>query len=209
MEQEIWKDIEGYEGLYQCSNLGNIKSLERIETTNGIVNKRTRGSRILKPIKNHRGYILVRLSKNGIAKSYQVHRIIAKHFILNPDNLPQVNHKDEDKTNNCVDNLEWCTSAYNSNYGDRNKKIGGKLINHPNLSKSVLGIKDDKIIYYFKSTSEAERNGFDHSKISSCCQNKPRYKTHKGYKWQYFINYLADWLEDFQNECMKEEKEVA
>ena len=104
--EEIFKEIIGYEGLYWISNLGNVKSKHKI----------------LKPVINKDGYYCVSLSKKGKLKTYTLHRLIALHFIENPDNLPQVNHKDENKLNNNADNLEWCTKAYNNSYGTKAKR---------------------------------------------------------------------------------------
>lgn len=109
---EIWKDISGYEGLYQVSNLGNIKSF----------NYGGHGKIKLLKLENFKGYKRVVLSKNGKTKRYFVHRLVAMTFIPNPDDLPIVNHKDENKTNNNVNNLEWCTHEYNVNYGTRNER---------------------------------------------------------------------------------------
>lgn len=106
--EEIWKDIEGYEGLYQVSNLGKVKSLNYNKTAK---------SELLKLRKNTNGYTRVVLYKNRKAKDYQVHRLVAEAFIPNPNNYPIINHKDENKTNNRVDNLEWCTYLYNNTYG--------------------------------------------------------------------------------------------
>lgn len=100
---EVWKDIEGYEGLYKVSNLGNIYSYK--------------SKRKLKLSSQLNEYLTVQLFKNKIGKRLLVHRLVAKTFIQNPDNLPQVNHKDENKQNNNADNLEWCTAKYNMNYG--------------------------------------------------------------------------------------------
>ena len=102
--KELWKDIKNYEGIYQISNLGRVKSLHN--------NK----ERLLKLHRKPDGYIQVVLCKNYKIVSRLTHRLVAEAFIPNPDNLPEVNHKDEDKTNNCVDNLEWCNSSYNKNY---------------------------------------------------------------------------------------------
>ena len=108
--EEIWKDIKGYEGLYQVSNLGRVKSLERVVDYGHM--KCVRKGRIVKQF-NTKDYNNVKLHKDGIRTIYLAHRLVATAFIPNPDNLPVVNHKDGDKTNNCVDNLEWCTASDN------------------------------------------------------------------------------------------------
>lgn len=109
--QEIWKDIEGYEGFYQVSNFGTIKSLSRyIKFGN---KTRYSNERILKFHKDKDGYKKVILQKSGKAQNYLIHRLVAQAFIPNPDNKPQINHKDGDKQNNKVDNLEWCTPSEN------------------------------------------------------------------------------------------------
>ena len=119
MEQnEIWKDIEGYEGLYQVSNLGRVKSLERIDRLG-----RLKPGVILRPKVERGGYLLVGLHKEGKQKMFLVHRLVAHAFIPNPEGLPEINHRDEDKTNNLVDNLEYCDRKYNMNYGTRNERM--------------------------------------------------------------------------------------
>jgi hypothetical protein len=116
MEKEIWKDVIGYEGLYAVSNMGQIISLNYNNTGN---------SKTLK--QSSRSGRSVCLSKNGIKRSFPVHRLVASAFIENKENYKEVNHKDEDRTNNCVDNLEWCDRIYNNNYGTRNKRVSEKL----------------------------------------------------------------------------------
>lgn len=106
---EEWRDILGYEGLYKVSNLGMVYSMKR--------------KKIMKLSKTEKGYYKVYLMKDGTGKHKKVHRLVAEAFIPNPNNLPQVNHKDEDKTNNIVTNLEWCTAEYNSNYGTHKEKL--------------------------------------------------------------------------------------
>ena len=121
--KELWKNIKGYEGLYQISNLGNVKSLSRkVQFTNshGTAVRITK-TKILKPGKQGL-YLGVVLRKDGIGKSYYIHRLLAEHFIPNPNNLPEVNHKDENKFNNDLNNLEWCTHQYNSSYGTISEK---------------------------------------------------------------------------------------
>lgn len=107
---EVWKDIEGYEGKYQVSNLGRVRGLDRKNS----MGKTVKG-RILKPRKTHAGYLRAHLCRDD----RYIHRLVAEAFIPNPNNLPQINHKDEDKANNSVDNLEWCTCEYNLSYGSR------------------------------------------------------------------------------------------
>ena len=115
---EIWKDIEGYENLYQVSNLGRVKSLNYNHT----------GKEKIMKAKKDKGYLRVQLYKDGKPKFYSVHRLVATSFLPNPNNLSQVNHIDEDKSNNIVDNLEWCSAKYNSNYGTRIQRIVEKSL---------------------------------------------------------------------------------
>lgn len=127
---EIWKPIKNYEGLYEASNLGRIRSLDReqVFVVHGSEERR-RGfrGRVLTPIFDGRGlYQQVSLCKNGKSKRFLVHRIIAQTFIKNPQNLPEVNHKDEDKTNNAAYNLEWCDHKYNNNYGSKKMASNGE-----------------------------------------------------------------------------------
>ena len=115
-EEEIWCPIRGYEGIYEVSDQGRVKSIGYGK------------ERILRPGRNTCGYLLVGLRKNREQKWYLVHRLVAQAFIPNPDNLPQVNHKDENKTNNSVQNLEWCDRKYNCNYGTRNQRISKPVL---------------------------------------------------------------------------------
>ena len=162
----------------------------------------------IKGRKNTKGYIrIVLIDDNGIKKDMPLHRVIAMAAIPNPDNLPEVNHKDEDKTNNKVSNLEWCTHEYNVNFGTRNARAGEALTNGKQ-SRPVLGFKENKIMKYFPSVMEAERCGFSCGHISSCCNGER--KTHGGYDWKYLEDYLGDLLEEIQDEDMaEEEKEKA
>lgn len=167
--KEIWKDIEGYEGLYQISNKGRVKSFYNHN-----------GKIFVKPNIDVWGYERVDLSKNKNEKHYKVHRLVAKAFIPNPNNYPCINHKDENKTNNCVDNLEWCSHKYNRNYGtcnDRLRKCFGKKVNQ--YSKDGIFIKQ------FNSISEAckELNYKSIAHISQCCKGKR--KSAKGFTWKY------------------------
>ena len=108
MIEKIWKPIIGYENLYKINNYGEVLSL--------------RSNKILKPNNNGIGYFIIQLCKNGKRKNYLIHRLVAEHFLDNPNNLPEVNHKDEDISNNFVDNLEWCKHKYNMNYKQLQKR---------------------------------------------------------------------------------------
>ena len=127
-----WADIKGYEGIYQISNFGEVKSLARYDGNNIF-----REEIYMKPILSCKGYCVVTLRKNGEEKQKFIHRLVAQAFIPNPNNYPMINHKDEDKTNNFVDNLEWCDVTYNNNYGTRLSKVTKKL-GHPVIAKNVL-----------------------------------------------------------------------
>ncbi len=129
--EEIWKDVEGYEGYYQVSNLGRLRSLDRIIRqkfpSGKMVDRKYPGKIFTCNPNQPGGYVSTELQKDGHSKNVLVHRLVAQAFIPNPDNLPQVNHKDENKQNNCVENLEWCSNSYNVNYGSRNQKVSNAL----------------------------------------------------------------------------------
>ena len=170
---EIFKDIKGYEN-YQVSNLGNVKSLG---------NDKTRKEKILKPNKLKNNYLQVVLCKEGKRKYHLIHRLVAEAFIPNHNNLPQLNHLDEDKTNNTISNLEWCTAKYNNNYGTRNKRVAESNINNPKRSKQVLCLETGVV---YPSTHQVERQlGFAQGYISNACNGK--LKTAYGFHWQYVI----------------------
>ena len=162
---EVFRDIPGYEGLYQVSNLGNVKSLG-----NGDNNSNVGKERMLKLQKDKDGYLTVFLSIHNYKKLHKVHRLVAQAFLPNPNNYPQINHIDENKTNNNVDNLEFCTAQYNIDYSQ---------------SKPVCQYSLDGIyIATYKSIKEASKQtGINQGDISCCCRGK--YKTSGGYIWKY------------------------
>lgn len=122
---EIWNDIKGYEGLYQVSNMGRVKSVARTVMWKNKEVKRYK-SRIMKSrVKN--GYCCASLYKDFKSREYRVHRLVAEAFIPNPNELPFINHIDENKLNNNVENLEWCTRQYNNSYGTRNERISATM----------------------------------------------------------------------------------
>lgn len=141
---------------------------------------------MLKPKEHKNGYLMVQLWKDGKVKLCLVHRLVAKAFIPNPDNLPCVNHKDEDKHNNCWLNLEWCDATYNTNYGTRNERVAKAMTNRKAQSKAVLQINKDtnEVIKEFPSTHQVERElGFANTNISKCCLG--RLNQAYGYYWRY------------------------
>lgn len=170
--EEKWKDISGYPN-YQVSNIGRVKSLNY---------KRTGKEKILKPLKNKKGYLQVILYNLGKIKSMKIHRLVAAAFVQNNSLFNnEVNHIDECKTNNCASNLEWCTTEQNCNYGTRNERIAKARINNPKISKKVKCL-DTGIVY--PSIQEIERQlGFNRVSISRCCNKKQ--KTSYKYRWEY------------------------
>ena len=162
--EEVWKDVKGFEGLYQISSLGQVKSLRR--------------NKILKPKKHRCGYLIVDLCNNG-EKTRYIHRLVAEAFIPNPNNLPQVNHIDENKKNNSVNNLEWCTPKYNTNYGSRIERFS------ESRKKKVLQFDlDGNFIKEWKSAVDIEKEtGLEQNNIRSCCR-KEQGKAY-GYIWRY------------------------
>ena len=172
--EEIYKDIKDLEGKYQVSNWGNVMSLNY----NG-----TGKPRLMKTVKNKFGYLIIKLFKDRKPKMFRVNRLVAEAFIPNPNNLPQVNHKDEDKTNNRVDNLEWCDNKYNCNYGTRNERMAKTNTNGKKSKKVLQFTKSGEFIREWPSTMECERNGFYNSHVSACCRGEQ--KTHKGFIWRY------------------------
>ena len=187
---EVWKtavyDGELYEGLYKVSNFGRILSLNY---------KNTGKAELMNTVQGKNGYLRVRLRKNGKTKTCYVHRLIAETFLPNPENLPEVNHIDEDKTNNFVflnkdgtvnkekSNLEWKTHRDNINHGTHNERMR-KTLTNGKLSKKVLQLSlDGELIREYPSIAECGRNGFDPSAVAKCCRGeKPQYK---GFLWMY------------------------
>lgn len=170
--EEIWKDIEGYEGLYQVSNTGKVRSLIQKSELQAPWH-------LLKPCLT-RGYASVGLwrKQNG-AKTFLVHRLVAKAFVPNPNGYKEVNHKDEDKLNNCSDNLEWCTREYNMSY--RNARVRqGISCSTPVQQFTVDGIY---IATYVSIPIAAKINNLDESSIHKCCNMKRKYVG--GYSWKY------------------------
>ena len=216
--REVFLSVPGYDGLYEVSNLGNVKSL--------------RSGKLLKQANNREGYKLVCLTIKGKSRSFSVHRLVALAFIPNPENLPEINHKDETHDNNCADNLEWCTRKYNLNYGtykERMSKTQKEAGTH-NKSVSAYDKKTFKFVKSYDSITEAENElGIGKNCISQCLRGKQ--KTAGGYIWKYnkkltfqdlipknpidisettaenkFFKERSSWLQE--NECLDEEMAI-
>lgn len=179
--KEIWRDVPNFEGLYQISNYGNIKSLDKY-VNSGIKNNKKvkRKGRILKQY-NKQGYLQISLTKNHKRYYFKTHRLVASAFIENPNNLPQVNHKDENALNNHVDNLEWCTAKYNCNYGSRNKNIR-KNIRGKNIKVNQYDINNNFIRSYNSIKEASEINKCSFNTIRRYCSNITK---DDNYIWRY------------------------
>ena len=196
---EQWRtavyDGEIYEGLYKVSNLGRILSLNY---------RNTGRAELMNPGTDTNGYFFVILSKNKEKKTCLVHRLVAQTFIPNPENLPEVNHIDEDKTNNFVflnkdgsvnkekSNLEWKTHRDNMNHGTRNERAGkaiSKALTNGKLSKRVLQLSlSGDLIREWESTNECGRNGFNQGAVAACCRGER--KTHKGFRFMFADDFI-------------------
>jgi hypothetical protein len=200
---EIWKDVQGYEGLYQVSNFGRVKSLGRFvdRLASGHCWKK---ERILKLHKKHNGYLGVSLLKDGKIKNFNIHRLVAIAFIPNPDNLPQIDHINADKTNNNVNNLRWVTAKENMNnpltkvrfigknhpfYGKKHTDAAKLKIrkNHADFSgalnpkaRKIRNIETNEIFYTIKSAGQ--KYGVESSSIRDAIRRNGK---SAGYHWEY------------------------
>lgn len=195
-DKEIWKDIQGYEGLYQVSNFGRVKSLDRYVNAK-LGSKMMRKGVIMTLQTSHKGYNVVMLHKNCKGHQQQVHRLVAIAFIPNPLNKPQVNHMDCNKKNNHISNLEWATQDENmhhasingifSNFNERRLRASREnLLMAINKRKRKINqyTIDGQFIKQYTSIAEAEKEtGASNSRIVRCCKGE-RKSTH-GYKWEY------------------------
>lgn len=200
-ENEIWKDIKGYEGLYQISNYGRVKALEKLIKAgirnNGFVKRK---EKIKKIQINELGYCHTSLGKYGKSYNVNIHKLVAEAFLdrkdfkYMPDEDPtqvdleklEVNHKDENPSNNNVDNLEWCTRSYNINYGTRNQKVSENMIRNKRYAKPVIQYNMNwEVIKVWRSLKAIEKElGYSRSGISCCC--KGVYSQAKGYIWRFY-----------------------
>ena len=174
--KEIWRPVKNFGGLYEISNLGRVRGLNRIKP-----NGRRQKGMIRKSHLTPDGYVIVGLSKNGKSYTGKVHRMVATAFLDNPNNLKEINHIDEDKTNNNVNNLEWCDRYYNIHYGSSMSKY----------SKPVVQLTlHSEFIRTYASMEDAHRHGYSPSAIAGVCTGK--YKQHKGFKWKFLDGYTVE-----------------
>lgn len=172
MSVEVWKPVKGYEGLYKINSDGVVMGYNNM---------------ILKPYKMPNGYLQVCLYKNQKAEKKYIHRLVAEAFIENPLNLSEINHIDENKENNCVKNLEWCSHAHNMAHGSRKARQVETLQKNKKLLKAVDCFhKNGDLFCTFESIKIAsQKTGANETSIALCCKGKPHYKTAGGYVWKY------------------------
>lgn len=170
----MWKEIPGFEGLYEVSTDGLVRSMDRISPHGHHLK-----GKVLKQMTHNKGYLQVSLCKDGVVHQMLVHRLVAQVFIPNPKGLDFINHKDEDKSNNFVGNLEWCTQHYNNTYNGKMEKLA-ELKQKPVVQMNLDGSE----VARFKSAAHAARSlNFDKARINHCCRGEA--KTHHGFTWKY------------------------
>ena len=192
-DKELWKPAKGYEGIYEISSFGHIRSMSRIDPGGY-----HRTGKMMKPYAQKTGYLNIKLcDANGVRHGELIHRLVAKAFVDNPNGLPDINHKDENNQNNHANNLEWCTKAYNLAYGHHREKQSASLKKNKKviaqLRKQAIGQRKPVIqesltgefIAGWPSVLEASRHGYCKASISDCCKGKQR--THAGFVWRYGV----------------------
>lgn len=186
MQQEIWKPVLEYEQLYEVSNLGNVRSCDRVVfRSDG--KKRTLLSKMLNPEESNAGYLRVALSKNSKKIKYSVHRLVAFAFLTNHENLPQINHDDGNKKNNCASNLMWSSRSDNEKHAHRTGlKIAQRGSEHIRARKIYMLDFNGKKIREFGSVMDAHREtGINRANISNSANGYGRVKSAGGYKWKF------------------------
>lgn len=194
---EIWKPVIGYEGLYEVSNQGRVRSIDRLVRARAGKSRKVKGI-ILNASDHGNGYLHVKLS-NGKSKTYLVHRLVASAFIPNPRNFVEINHKDENPRNNRADNLEWCNRTYNLTYGERSTKAtqtrwNRGSYNPKNFKPIAQYTTTGKLVQLYPGIKIASEQGFSYTGIISCAHLRTH--TCGGYVWRYVS---ADRLKDYLN----------
>lgn len=198
LEREEWRPVKGYEGLYEVSSFGRVRSVDRnVRYVNGNIHHRK--GKFLSQYIRPDGYVQIEISKDNNKRQVTAHRLVAEAFIPNPDNLPQVNHRNEDKTANYPDNMEWCNSKYNNNFGTKPQRISKKLSGRNHTNVSILKMRETKrskmkpVLQYtldgefvaeYESQRAAQRQtGTNESHIGRCCRGECNYAG--GFIWRY------------------------
>lgn len=177
---EEWRQVKGFEGRYEVSDLGRVRSLKRGTKSGFIVRDEPL---VMNPNTSSKGYKWVYLYKSDVKYFCAVHRLVAEAFVPNPKGYDEVNHKDEDKSNNRVENLEWCTREYNMNYGTCVERF---TMNNPNRRDIEQYTVDGVLVGRYASSMDAHRQtGIDNSAITKCCLGRKYFKTAGGYVWRY------------------------
>ena len=177
---EIWREIRGFEGLYRVSNLGRVMGYPRITRSGYYI-----APRIIKGSLYTSGYIVVKLRCGDKLKRFAVHRLVAEAFVQNPGRYPIINHKDEDKTNNRADNLEWCTHQYNSTYGTAIERKRESYIKKHSKAVRQYSLSGEFLKEYRSTTEAARASGACVSEISSCCKRRENAVSANGFQWRY------------------------
>lgn len=182
MQTEVWEDVKDFEGTYQISNLGKVKSLARIIEYHNGFNRRVK-ERILYIYYPDGGYPMVLLHTQSKKRRATVHRLLAEAFIPNPENKPQINHKNGNKHDFRIENLEWATAKENSAHALTNGLH--KPIPPFREKVGVIQLKDGKVVRIFPTTHDVAKAGFDRRAVYQCIRGQQRRKSHKGYQWAF------------------------
>lgn len=185
-KEEIWKDVKGYEGLYQVSSFGSVKSADTKlyhKTSWGNYTYYNKKGKILKPYHNNKGYLIVNLYKDGKCKHFLIHRLVAEAFVPNLDNLPEVDHIDENKNNNIYSNLLWCDRLYNNTKGVQSKEGRRKSASFRMKRVSQYNLDGTLLNVYNGVRIAEEQTNISNANIIKCCKGKA--KTAGGYIWRY------------------------
>ena len=185
--REVWKNIDEYNGIYQVSNFGRVKSVDRVVVFKDGRKRWYKGG-VLKTHKTNKGYLFTCLCRNGIKHDKYIHRLVADAFVDNPKRYKCVNHKDGCKTNNIFNNLEWCDNSMNMIHAYRIGLIKPNMFaaNNKRIRSVIQFTTDGVLIAEFSSAkAAADKYGYRLSNISRCCRQCYGCKTYKGFIWKY------------------------